>query len=216
MFTCIRIVQSGWKKKAICVDTRQKLPHILFEEHHFHPLLVLLVVFTSHLRSFDVSSLAILKMGSIISSVKPPFFYKASLVTMVVGKRLWPTALPIFDSWIPGTCLGIPLFLVGARIAIDSKKKFKKTNTPMMGKATSSSPLHTSGYFSYTRNPMYLGISLALVGASLVSNCAYNLVLPVTSALIMNQYYIPVEEQQLEQAFGEKYRTYMQTVPRWI
>jgi protein-S-isoprenylcysteine O-methyltransferase Ste14 len=153
-----------------------------------------------------------------LSSVKPPFFYKSALLVMAAGKLwLWPTAAPLFDSWIPGVCLGIPLFLVGAHVAMDSKRTFKRTGTPMMGKPSAdSSPLHKSGYFAYTRNPMYLGISVALVGAALVSNCAYSLIFPIANALIMNGYYIPVEEKQLEEVFGEKYLEYKRATPRWL
>lgn len=87
----------------------------------------------------------------------------------------------------------------------------------MMGKASSAScPLHTSGYFRYTRNPMYLGISVALVGAALTTNCSYNLVFPFLNAFIMNAYYIPVEEEELEEVFGSKYLEYKHSVPRWL
>lgn len=151
-------------------------------------------------------------------SVKPPFFYKLSLLLMAVGKLLlWPTAAPLFDSWVLGLCGGIPLFLVGAHVAMDAKKTFKQTGTPMMGKASSSSsPLHTSGYFGMTRNPMYLGISVALVGAALVTNCIYNFIFPIVNVIIMNEYYIPKEEAQLQQVFGKRYLDYKQSVPRWI
>lgn len=156
-------------------------------------------------------------MGSMYSSLKPPFFYKLSLALMAAGKLwLWPTAAPLFDSWVLATCLGIPLFLVGVHVALDSKRTFKKTGTPMMGKASTSSPLHTSGFFAYTRNPMYFGISVALVGAAFVTNSAYNLVFPMANALVMNEHYIPVEERQMEEVFGGKYRRYKQSVPRWI
>jgi len=160
----------------------------------------------------------LLTMGSMISSVNPPFFYKSALLIMAAGKLwLWPAAAPLFDSWIPGTYVGVPLFLAGVHVALDSKRTFKQTGTPMMGKAAStSSPFHTSGYFAYTRNPMYLGISAALVGAALVTNCAYNLFFPVVNALIMNEYYVPLEERQLEEVFGAKYLKYKQTVPRWL
>jgi protein-S-isoprenylcysteine O-methyltransferase Ste14 len=151
-----------------------------------------------------------------ISSVKPPAVYKLSLILIVAGKKwLWPTQT-LFDSWVPGVCLGVPIFVAGVYVAIDSKKTFKKTGTPMMGRATSTSPLHTSGYFSYTRNPMYLGISVALLGAALVSNCSYNLAFPIVNAVIMNECYIPVEERQLEEAFGSKYLMYKKSVPRWL
>lgn len=136
---------------------------------------------------------------------------------MVAGKWLWPGAAPLFESWMPGVCLGVPLFLAGAHVAMDSKRTFQKSGTPMMGKASSaSSPLHTSGYFRYCRNPMYLAISAALVGAALATNCSYNFIFPIANAFIMNEFYIPVEEQQLEEVFGSNYLEYKKSVPRWL
>lgn len=152
-------------------------------------------------------------------SVNPPFFYKLSLLLMAVVKIwMWPSnAATLFDSWIPGLCLGMPLFLIGAHIALDAKQIFRRTDTPMMGKASSAeAPFHTTGYFRYTRNPMYLGISIALLGAALMTNCAYNIVFPFLNALVMNEYYIPLEERQMEEVFGKRYLHYKQSVPRWF
>lgn len=49
---------------------------------------------------------------------------------------------------------------------------------------------------------MYVGISVALGGAAIASNCAYYLVLPLVNAAIMDGLYIPLEEKQLNRKFG--------------
>ena len=139
---------------------------------------------------------------------------------MAAGKLfLWPNAAPIFTSspLMPFT-LGIALFMASAIFAIKPKHLFKKIGTPMMGGPLGGgkSPLHVSGEFSITRNPMYLGISVALVGAAIASNCWWHLLMPVVNALIMNWYYIPIEERELEEEFGEKYIDYKRQVPRWL
>jgi protein-S-isoprenylcysteine O-methyltransferase Ste14 len=151
-------------------------------------------------------------------AVKPPIIYKTALLIMATGKfSLWPTAVPMFSSRLVSVGLGVPIFLAFAKFAADSKKTFKRTGTPMMGGPISGkSPLHTSGAFSWTRNPMYLGISVALVGAAIASNCWWHLLLPAINALIMHVYYIPIEERELEKEFGEKYLDYKRRVPRWL
>lgn len=180
----------------------------------FHPGLVLRRLYV--LRSRLIATQA-LTMGDMFSSVKPPVVYQTALVIMAAGKIfVWPTAAPIFRSWVPGVCLGVPLFLAGCRIAVQSKREFKRTGTPMMGPPRDKSPLHTEGAFAWTRNPMYLGISVALAGVALATNCAWHLLFPFANALIMDRYYIPLEESILEKSFGEEYRRYRKAVPRWI
>ena len=81
-----------------------------------------------------------------------------------------------------------------------SKATFKATKTPMMGGPSQDSPLHVNGAFAWTRNPMYLGISGALVGAAIATNCAWHLMLPILNVLIMDWVYIPTEERQLRES----------------
>ena len=108
------------------------------------------------------------------------------------------------------------MFIVAAMFANGAKKTFKQTATPMMGGPSSDSPLHTSGAFAWSRNPMYLGISIALAGVALATNCAWHLALPILNMLIMDHYYIPVEERQLQNKFGEEFLKYKRRVRRWI
>lgn len=156
--------------------------------------------------------------GSGVPAIKPPVIYKTSLLVMAAGKFfLWPNTAPIFSSWKEALVLGTSIFVPSVQLALNAKKIFKHTNTPMMGGPISgSSPLHTSGVFSWTRNPMYLGISTALTGAAIGSNCWYHLAFPVLNVLIMNGYYIPKEERDMEKEFGMKYLDYKNRVPRWI
>ena len=159
-------------------------------------------------------------LENVFSSVKPPLVYKTMIATMAAGKLfLWPTATPIFSSsnnWI-GMIVGVPTFVGGALLAIAPKKLFQKTNTPMMGGPSSDSPLHTSHAFAYTRNPMYLGISIGLAGVALMTNCLWHLMLfPFLNALIMDTFYIPKEEKELLNKFGKDYVRYKNKVRRWI
>jgi len=154
---------------------------------------------------------------------KPPMVYKSSLLAMVAGKMfLWPKYAVIFDNRVVGFAIGVPLFVTGAQVAMFAKKAFQQSNTPMMPTNHKKddhhheSPLHISGTFAYTRNPMYLGISLGLVGAAFVSNCSWNLLFPLLNAMVMDRCFIPVEEEILEEAYGEVYRTYKTQVRRWL
>jgi len=181
--------------------------------------------------------------GEKIPAIKPPVVYKTALAVMAVGKLwLWPRAAPIFkdesSSSLKASCcalvVGIPIFVAGALFAIQSKRLFKKTGTPMMGGPSRSVAakevvqneqqqqrrqiLHTTGAgFSVTRNPMYLGITVALLGAGVVTNCWYHAFVPaLINWIVMDLYYVPLEERQLERYFGNEYLEYKRRVPRWL
>jgi protein-S-isoprenylcysteine O-methyltransferase Ste14 len=88
------------------------------------------------------------------------------------------------------------------------------TVNPM--KPESSSSLVSSGIYSYTRNPMYLGFLLALLAwAIYLSHPAAFLVLPLF-VVYMNRFQIVPEERALASMFGETFLSYMSRVRRWL
>ncbi|MDQ2669363.1 MAG: isoprenylcysteine carboxylmethyltransferase family protein [Gemmatimonadota bacterium] len=76
--------------------------------------------------------------------------------------------------------------------------------------------LVTSGPYRFTRNPMYLGLTIAYAGIALLIDTAWPLiVLPLVLALLV-RVVIRREERYLEHAFGGEYREYCRRVGRWI
>ena len=79
-----------------------------------------------------------------------------------------------------------------------------------------SSELVILGPFHVTRNPMYLSMTVLLLGlAVLLGSLTPFFVIPLF-VLIINRRFIPAEESMLERRFGESYRNYQQRVRRWI
>ena len=76
--------------------------------------------------------------------------------------------------------------------------------------------LVTSGPFSFTRNPMYLGNTLLLIGVGLISGIAWFLLLAVIAAFVTQKVAIEGEEKLLADKFGKRYRDYAKRVRRWI
>ena len=76
--------------------------------------------------------------------------------------------------------------------------------------------LVTTGPYGISRNPMYLGMLLILVGCALLAGGAPALVAPVGFVVTMNASQIPQEEAALQAAFGPAYRTYRRRVRRWL
>lgn len=75
--------------------------------------------------------------------------------------------------------------------------------------------LVTDGPYGYTRNPMYLGHLVFMVGLTLATRS------PVASVLLLRQLdrfgeRVRSDEERLERIFGDEYRAYAARVPRWV
>ena len=74
----------------------------------------------------------------------------------------------------------------------------------------------TTGMFRITRNPMYLGMVLALLGVGLILGSATAFApIPAFVAIIHYQF-ILYEERFMEDLFGQEYLAYKSNVRRWI
>ncbi len=79
-----------------------------------------------------------------------------------------------------------------------------------------SSALVLEGPYRITRNPMYVGMTFALIGlAILLGSLSPWLVIPLFVVAI-DRNIVPVEEALLGQAFGERYAEYCRRVRRWL
>jgi protein-S-isoprenylcysteine O-methyltransferase Ste14 len=107
--------------------------------------------------------------------------------------------------------------LLGAVICLSGVVSFRRARTsvnPMRPDSTSS--LVVSGIYKYTRNPMYLGFLLLLLGwAIFLSNLAPFALLPAF-VVYMNYFQIRPEERALGSLFAKEYQPYLARVRRWI
>ncbi len=78
-----------------------------------------------------------------------------------------------------------------------------------------ASTLVTGGIFRWLRNPMYVGLTLFLAGIGMILGGDWILVMTVVFALVMHYGVVKREERYLAAKFGEPYRRYMETVPRY-
>lgn len=89
-------------------------------------------------------------------------------------------------------------------------------------KKTTYEPFHdpsafvVMGPYRYTRNPMYLGLFLVLIGSAvLMGDLTPFLLLPFFPPLI-TRLFIRWEEEKLEETFGEKFLEFKKRVRRWL
>ena len=72
------------------------------------------------------------------------------------------------------------------------------------------------GSYKLTRNPMYLGVSIALFGAAFYFGNLLSFLSPLIFFIAVNLYFVPSEERLMESIFGKKYIDYKKKVRRWI
>ena len=79
-----------------------------------------------------------------------------------------------------------------------------------------TSSLVTRGIYGFTRNPMYLGLALALLGWAAFLSAAWPLLGPPLFVAYVNIFQIRPEERVLSGLFGDEYTRYTRRVRRWI
>ena len=79
-----------------------------------------------------------------------------------------------------------------------------------------ASRLITSGIYRYTRNPMYLGMALVLIGGWIRIANPVAILGVVAFVIYMTRFQIKPEEKALLRIFGEEYTSYASRVRRWV
>ncbi len=143
--------------------------------------------------------------------ITPPQLYKTFIGLMLLIFVFAQKKMIHF----PYNLSGLLFLIAGSYMAISTKKMFKRTQTPMPPFATPEK-LHTKGIFQYTRNPMYLGIVMALFGVALLTGMFINMLFPVLYLVILDRFYIIQEEKNLADVFGLEYLKYKSKVRRWL
>jgi protein-S-isoprenylcysteine O-methyltransferase Ste14 len=110
--------------------------------------------------------------------------------------------------------VGAIAFVIGIGMVIGANRIFHRIGT----NARPSQPtlaLATTGMFTWTRNPMYVGGSLALLGIAIGFALDWVIMLLVVSLPVVHYGIILREERYLERKFGDEYRRYKAKVSRY-
>ena len=143
---------------------------------------------------------------------RPPHYFLLALLAMVALRYLFPYPLPVPP---PFHLLAVPLLIAGLVLIVAPAWEFQRRQTAIdpFGEA---SVLVTDGWFRYSRNPIYVGMTIVLLAAALgLRAWAPLVVIPIFVAVIRLKF-IRMEERFLAQKFGETYRQYCSQVRRWI
>jgi protein-S-isoprenylcysteine O-methyltransferase Ste14 len=115
----------------------------------------------------------------------------------------------------PWTWAGLAPGVFGTWVMVTSARAFQRAETGLMP-FDEATVLVKGGFFRYTRNPMYLGMVLILLGAAMLCGTA-GAFLPIPMfVFIIRRNFILGEENFMEEAFGDEYLDYKRSVGRWL
>jgi len=131
------------------------------------------------------------------------------------------TAASYFLGWplvpdLPLVWLGVLLILAGGASAISAITLFRRAGTEITPTSPTNSKLVTSGPYAITRNPMYLGLTLAALGIAFWVGAWPMFLAPIAMFATANWAHIPFEEEKMRRQFGEAYDAYTRKVRRWL
>ena len=140
------------------------------------------------------------------------------IVTLIFGliiffsKSLFPICN--FDN---SNYVGLIFLIFGFIILTTAVKSFKKHQTTINPlNPDQASTLVNSGIFSFTRNPMYLGMLFILLSISFNFNILGGIIICFLFKIYITRFQIMPEEEAMEKIFGKDFVEYKNKVRRWI
>ena len=144
--------------------------------------------------------------------IVPPIYLLLTLLVMAALHFGAPIAR-IFDP--PISYFGIVLIILGITITAIAARAFARAGTPIIPFEPSTA-LVAGGLYRVTRNPMYLGLVVVLLGAGLLFGTVTPFLPIPVFVWIIQKKFIEAEERFLEEIFGAQYLAYKSKVRRWL
>jgi len=145
--------------------------------------------------------------------IRPPI---AWALTVIAGLALnWLMPLPFLPAAVPARWVGGVVFVLALVLLAWAISTITRSgsNVPTNRPATT---IVQSGPYRFTRNPIYFGMMLGLVGLALALDNLWLLAMLVPFALVIRFGVVAREEAYLERKFGDVYRRYRSRVRRWL
>jgi protein-S-isoprenylcysteine O-methyltransferase Ste14 len=142
------------------------------------------------------------------------------IVGLAVAAGMWVIAHQSAGVQLPELLrlsAAVGLGAIGAAVALAGVHSFRRAKTTVNPlKPETSAALVATGVYSFTRNPMYLGMLLVLFGWAVYLASIWSLVGPAFFALYITRFQIVPEERVLDRLFGAPFAEYKKQVRRWL
>jgi protein-S-isoprenylcysteine O-methyltransferase Ste14 len=150
---------------------------------------------------------------SALRLLPPPLWALIALTALYYLSEL--AALQDMPEWRHKP-LGMILIVLGLIPPMVSIGQFFAVGTQVHPTSKANNKLVTSGFFAFTRNPMYLGLIVFSLGAAVWFGRPLMYLAPLFVFMIANWAFIPFEEAKMRRQFGDAFNAYTQRVRRWL
>lgn len=134
------------------------------------------------------------------------------LQMVLTGFSVFGSLWPAWDEYAPDNWVGGFMSMLGIVVCAVAMINFRSM-TRLTGRQ--SDHLVVRGLYQFSRNPQYIGYGLLILGF-VIGHWSSTAWLAFASYLLLVGVTIWIEEQHLENQYGEAYRRYRQRVPRFI
>ena len=142
----------------------------------------------------------------------PPFFYVGFVILALVFDYFYPLEIGYINITKPAAII---ILVIGIFIMIAAGKMFRSDKQDV-SVHTKTENIYQSGIYAYSRNPLYLALTMIALAGGLYFDKLWILISLIPVLYIMNKMVIAKEEAYLERKFGDEYRAYKEKVRRWI
>jgi protein-S-isoprenylcysteine O-methyltransferase Ste14 len=145
--------------------------------------------------------------------IRPPLAWGAAVLA---GLALtWLVPLPFLPTGWPTRWAGAAVFAVALVLFAWAVATMTRAGSNVQTSQPSTVIVDT-GPYRFTRNPIYLGMFLGLIGLAVAFNTPWLLLMLAPFALVIRYGVVAREEAYLERRFGDVYRDYRSRVRRWL
>jgi protein-S-isoprenylcysteine O-methyltransferase Ste14 len=127
----------------------------------------------------------------------------------------WATNTPA-DSWWPPRVAGVVLVVFGVSVLVHAFVRFVTEGVGTPAPVAPTEELVVGGLYRYIRNPMYLAVTVTILGQALLLGRPVLVVYGLGVWTVMAAFARWYEEPALERRFGAHYIAYRRAVPAWI
>jgi protein-S-isoprenylcysteine O-methyltransferase Ste14 len=145
-------------------------------------------------------------------NIHPPFVALFYIILAFILGRFIHLPVPVADIV---NLTGFILTVIGFLCGLAAFFEFRRAQTTLDPHG-SVKQIVTSGIYRFTRNPIYLGFFLVIIGLPLDYGNYWGILLAPLFTLTLNRLVIEKEEAYLEKKFGEEYTNYKSRVRRWL
>jgi len=145
----------------------------------------------------------------------PPFLFAAGFLLGWLIHRRWPYRLLPVEWASTGEAIGIAVMVVAFATVMWAFATFLRHRTAIYPNQPATLIVR-DGPFRWTRNPMYVSMTLMYIGLALLVNALLPLFLLPFVLVLLVRLVIHREERYLRSAFSDEYAAYCRDVRRWL